>query len=142
MVFMATLVMACGGTQDPPVDAAVAPFVGRWDADSLTLTNDADTSVVANILEFGSFTINVQASGTYTATLVVFGQPSPEIGTLGIVSSSTLTLTPTLPPGPVATASYVFQSEDYLILDGPSEFDFNLDGTPEAAQVHFELQRN
>jgi hypothetical protein len=120
----------------------VAPFVGTWDADSLTLTSDADTTVVANIIEFGSFFITVEPSGQYTATLTVFGRPNPEIGQLTVLNPTTLTLAPSFPAGrPVATAQFVFQADDYLILDGPTEFDFNLDGTPESAQAHFQLQR-
>lgn len=138
----AALVMACGGDQGPQVDPRVEAFVGTWVADSLTVKNNADTTVVANILDFGSFFITVEASGTYTATLTVYGQANPEIGRLTVINSGTLTLTPTFPTGrPVATASYAFVG-DRLILDGATEFDFNLDGTPEAAQAHFELERS
>jgi hypothetical protein len=137
----AALAVACGGDQGPEVDPLVAPFVGTWDADSLTVRNLA-TSDTANVLEFGSFFITVQPSGQYTATLTVYRQANPEIGQLGVISGSTLSLTPTFPAGrPVATATYSFVAADRLIMDGATEFDFNLDGTPEDAQAHFELQR-
>lgn len=131
-------IAACGGGDDPvEADPAVAPFVGTWDADSLTLTHD---TIVANILENGGeFFITVEPSGQYTATLVAFGQPSPEIGQLTVVDGSTLRLTPTYPAGPSSTSSYFFAAPDSLILDGSTEFDFNFDGTPEPAEAHFEL---
>lgn len=144
-IVMVALGAACGGDQGPDVDPAIAPFVGTWVADSLTITNQANPTQVANILDptfGGSFSINVQPSGQYTATLTVYAQANPEIGWLSVINASTLSLTPTIPAGrPVATASYVFQSDDYLILDGATEFDFNLDGTDEVALAHFELER-
>lgn len=132
---------ACGSDDTgPDVDPSVAPFVGTWDATVLMITNGV---VTADILETGgSFFIVVEPSGQYTATLVAFESPGvPEIGQLS-VSGSSLTLTPTLPAGqPPSTAVYQFQADDYLILDGTTEFDINRDGTPEDVDVHFELQR-
>lgn len=140
-VLMMSLIAACGEDVIEP-DPAVTPFVGTWDADSLTLTSDAVPPDTVNLLISGSFVITVEPSGQYTATLTVIGQASPEIGQLSILNSATLTLTPTFPAGrPVATSAYIFPSDDYLILDGPTEFDFNLDGTAEPAQAHFELRR-
>lgn len=140
-IVAAILVAACGGEDPMEPDPALARFVGTWDADSLTLTNDADTTVVANVLELGSFFIIVEESGQYTATLTVSGQANPEIGQLS-VSGSTLTLTPSFPAGrPQAVSTFLFMGDDFLILDGPTEFDFNLDGTDEPAQAHFELRK-
>ncbi len=38
-------------------------------------------------------------------------------------------------------STFLFEGPDRLILDGDTEFDFNLDGTLEPALSHFELQR-
>ena len=35
----------------------------------------------------------------------------------------------------------MFDGPDRLILDGDTEFDFNLDGTSEPATAHFDLRR-
>lgn len=138
---MVASVVACGET-GVEVDPSVARFVGTWDADSLTMTNDANPAQVANVIaNGGNFVIVVEESGQYTATLTVFGNPFVEIGDLD-VSGSTLTLNRDFPPPPsVAVSSFVFLADDYLVLDGPTEFDFNLDDIPEPAQVHFELSR-
>ncbi|MGD8281298.1 MAG: hypothetical protein PVF69_09095 [Gemmatimonadota bacterium] len=138
-IVMSVGVAACGSESGTDVDPAVAPFVGTWDATVLTLSNGV---VTADILgSGGSFFITVEPSGLYTATLEAFGSPAVEIGQLS-VSGSTLTLTPTQPPGqPAATSDYEFQSDDYLVLDGTAEFDINSDGTPETVDAHFELQR-
>lgn len=138
-IMMSVGMAACGSDSGTDVDPAVAPFVGTWDAVVLTLSNG---TVTADILDSGgSFFIAVEPSGLYTATLEAFGSPAVQVGQLS-VSGSTLTLTPTLPPGePAATSDYEFQSDQYLVLDGTAEFDINLDGTSETVDAHFELQR-
>jgi hypothetical protein len=140
---MVALGGACGGDDPVEPDPAVAPFVGTWQADSLTISALPPDMTVANILGVGgSFFITVESSGQYTASLEILGQSSPEIGQLTVLSGSTLRLTPTTPPGPSVVATYFFARPDSLILDGPTEFDFNNDGTPEDAQAHFELTRD
>lgn len=139
---------ACGGdggiTEVEP-DEAIEPFVGTWEADSLTLTSVADMSIVANLLEVGgSFTINVQPSGAYTATLVFTDGdttvPSVEIGQM-TVSDDFITLDATQPDRDPVTSSYTFLSSDRLRLEGPTEFDFNFDGDADPALAYFELVR-
>lgn len=141
---IAAILGACGGggsggTTGP--DPAVEPFVGTWDAEVFTVTNLADTTVVADLLENGSFNVVIEPSGLYTATLV-FGQfpPVVEIGQL-VVTGSLVTLRPNGPNPCPASSEYVFTRPDYLILIGPTCFDFNLDGEDEDAEAHLELQR-
>jgi hypothetical protein len=134
------LAAACGSGTGVEIDPAVAPFVGTWDATEFTVTSQADPGTVVDVLSLGEFHITVEPSGQYTASLAILGIP-PEIGQLS-VSGNTLTLDPTTPAtAPTATSTYSFTSADYVVLDGPTEFDFNLDGTDEAATAHIELQR-
>ena len=134
---------ACG-SEDPLVsgnDPAIEPFLGDWEATELVVVNDANASDSVDVLEEGGiFTINVQPSGTYTATLSFLGAPFVEIGQLSVFES-TLILQPTQPPGPSATSTFEFDGPDNLTLDGPLDFDFNGDGTPEPGQGHIELVR-
>jgi hypothetical protein len=131
-------VAACGSSS-VDVDPAVAEFVGTWDAVALTVTADAPPNIVADILASGGeFWISVEPSGQYTATLQYFGA-HPELGDLTVQNISTLTLHPA--GGTPAPSAYVFATPDSLILDGATEFDFNLDFVPEPAQAHFELVR-
>jgi len=141
-MLMASVMAACG-SDTIEADPTVAAFVGTWDADSLTMTNAGDTTVVANLLDFGSFVILIEPSGQYTATLTVLGSTGVEFGDLDAnAATSTIQLNRSAPPPPaVSTSSYSFVADDYLVLDGASEFDFNLDQIPEAAQAHFELRR-
>lgn len=139
-ILSVAVLAGCGGENgivEP--DPAIAPFVGTWDAEVFTVTNNANPTQVADLVESGSFDIVIEPSGLYTATLV-FGIPLVEIGQLS-VSGNTFTLTPNDPSRPAATSDYTFVQADYLTLTGPTEFDFNLDGTPEAAEAHIELRR-
>jgi len=128
---------ACGTDSIGP-DPALEPFVGLWDGVVFTVTGDAPPNTVADLLSLGSFWISVEPSGQYTATLEWLGGFA-EIGQLSVQGTSSLTLDPTT--GPPAPSTYRFATQDSLILDGATEFDFNLDGTDEPAQAHMELVR-
>lgn len=146
-IALTVAVAACGG-DDPVVpepDEAIEPFVGTWDADVYTMTSVEDPSVVADVIGIGgSFTLNVQPSGTYTATLVFTdGENTLSFGEIGelTVGSGFITLRPTQPPADPSTAEYTFLSAEHLRLEGPSEFDFNFDGEDEAVESLIELRR-
>lgn len=137
---LAVLVFAgCGdGGTDPGVDPALAPFVGDWLATELVMTSVANPSVAPDLIALGStFKLNVQPSGQYTAILIYAEQGATEIGTLS-VSGNTVALNRAFPSRGTTHAVYSF-SGNRLTLEGDTEFDFNLDGTPEPALVRFEL---
>lgn len=142
VVLGASIVVAACGDSDPvSADPAVAPFVGAWEASEFTITNSAEPDQTFDITDGGSFTIDIQPSGNYTATLLVEGLPDPEVeyGQLS-VSGSTVVLDPD--EGPPASATFTFEGDDRLILDGPTEFDFNFDGEPEDAEAYIVLERS
>lgn len=116
----------------------LAPFVGKWRASVMILTNTANPSVSVDLVQEGAtFTLSVLSTGEYSAALTAFGQTNTEVGTIK-VSGSRVTITPTSPPGPSLVAEFEFFGNT-LVLDGDTFFDFNLDGTPEPAQAHIEL---
>jgi hypothetical protein len=120
------------------VDKALKPFVGKWRAQSMVLTNAANPAVSVDLVDEGAtFTLSILATGQYSASLSALGQTNTEVGIIE-VSGNQVTITPTSPVGPSLVATFAFQG-DLLILDGTSEFDFNLDGTAEAATAHIEL---
>lgn len=143
MITVTLALVACGGGDDNmpfvPIEA-IQPFVGTWDAEVFTVTNDANSSTVADLTVNGSFDLNIQPSGLYTATLVFGSIPLIEQGQLS-VEGGFVTLRPNAPDTSPATSAFTFIRADYLRLLGPTEFDFNLDGTPEAAEALIELQR-
>lgn len=139
LALAALIFSACGETiVDPPTPGEFEAFEGTWDAEVFEVTSDADTTIVADLLVFGFFTFNVQPSGTYTATLTYAGVPVVEIGQLA-VSGNSLIMRPN--GGDPSTSTFVFLQPDYLQLDGPTDFDFNVDGTLTPAQAHIEIRR-
>ncbi|MFQ5537305.1 MAG: hypothetical protein ACE5GJ_07615 [Gemmatimonadota bacterium] len=140
---VAVLFLAACGSDDSPSepDSELSALVGDWEATTLELTNTANPAVVVDLIEQGAtFTLNVQPSGQYTAILIFSQQAQTEIGQL-TVSGATVTLQPEYPSGlPPTTATYTLEG-GRLTLDGDTEFDFNLDGTPEAARSHIVLVR-
>lgn len=133
------LLFALGCSEDPTGPKELEPFVGVWDANELVMTNQANPSVEVDLIQEGaSFTLSVLANGQYAATLTFLGQGTSEMGTIK-VSGSQITITPTQPEGPPLVATWSFLGEN-LVLDGESEFDFNLDGTPEASFSHIVLE--
>ena len=134
--------IGCGGSDGPTEvdpDPALAPFVGSWTALAMVVTSVANPSISPDLIQEGAtFSLNVQPSGQYTASLIFLEQVSTEIGFI-TVSGSTVTLKRDYPTQSTSTANYRFQG-GLLILDGGTEFDFNLDGQPEPATAHFELQ--
>lgn len=143
LVAGALLAAGCGDSSPTALTEpvpAVEPFVGEWHAVEFTVASVQDSTVSFDVTEGGAFSINVQPSGLYTAIVEFPDLPDPvvEIGQLSAVANS-VTLRPQ--GGPAATSSYNFEGADRLILDGPTEFDFNADGELEAAEAHIVLER-
>jgi hypothetical protein len=112
--------------------------VGTWQATELTLTNLANPDTSVDLIEQGAtFTLSILATGQYSASLVIFGQPSQEVGSVS-VSGNQITIAPN--GGSSTTGTWILQGNT-VIVDGDTEFDFNVDGIPEAATVHMELIR-
>ena len=131
---------ACGGDDPTGPDSGVDQLVGSWSATSMTVTNDANPSQSADLIEEGaSFTINVQPSGQYTASLTFLGFPSTEIGFLR-VEGNEIVFTREFPSAETSRAEFVL-SGNQITLRGPTEFDFNGDSSGEAATLESVLIR-
>lgn len=133
--------LACGEDQPGPGgDPALAALVGEWNATQLVLTSVANPGTSVDIVAMGAeFTLNIQPSGQYTAILLFSGQAGTEIGFVS-VSGNTLILRRNFPSEETTTAVYQL-SGNRLVMDGETDFDFNLDGSAEAATAHFDLTR-
>ncbi|HSG07462.1 MAG TPA: hypothetical protein VLA36_03825 [Longimicrobiales bacterium] len=140
LALVIVLAAACGGEDPVVVDPLVSPLVGDWTATAMVITSVANPDVAPELIGLGaSFTLNVQPSGQYTAILIYAEQASTEIGFLSI-SGNVVTMTHSFPDTKTTSATYVLAG-NRLTLDGDTDFDFNLDGTPEPALAHFELER-
>ncbi len=133
---MGALAFAATGCGSEPAGPDLNPgfMVGDWLADSLVMTSVANPEVVTDLAALGAvFTLLVEPSGRYTAILEGFGQASSEIGKL-TVDGAFVVLMPDSPPGPESRALWE-RVGDTVILEGESQFDFNLDGETEAAML-------
>ncbi len=136
VIFIGLAAVAATGCGEGLTEPDLNPdfMVGDWLAESLVLTSVANPEVIADLVARGAvFTLSVQASGRYTAILEGFGQPFSESGRL-TVDGAYVVLMPETPPGPESRGLWE-RVGDSVILEGESEFDFNLDGTAEAATL-------
>jgi len=139
--------LACGGGDgtgiDDPDEPSPAGFlVGSWIAEELVVTNSANPDQSIDLIaEFDAiFTLDVEDSGRYTAILTGFGQSSSESGTL-TVAGDILTMRATFPEQ-MTTVGTVRQEGGSVVLEANTTFDFNLDGTPEEAELFAVLAPN
>jgi hypothetical protein len=134
------LIVACGGSDPATPDPRISPLVGDWEAAALEMSHTL-APISLDLIESGaSFTINIQPSGQYTAILFFAGQNQTELGQVE-VDGDRITISPNVPGGqPATTGTFAFEGE-LLVVDGATEFDFDLDGTADPAQVHMELER-
>jgi hypothetical protein len=133
------MLLGCG-SGNGVVDPALEPLVGSWEATTFTVRH-RDEDITADVLASGaSFQLVIEGSGRYTATLRAFQVDNVEKGTL-TVSGSSITFRPREPePRDPVTSAWTLDG-GVLTLDGPTDFDFNLDGTPEPALAHIEFRR-
>ena len=141
LVWILALSAACGaGDAGLAPNPEVSPLVGDWEATAVVITSVANPDIAPDLIALGAtFTLNVQPSGQYTVILLYAGQASTEIGILS-VSGNVVTLNRSFPTHETSTAVYTLVG-NRLTLDGDTRFDFNLDGTSEAALGHFEMER-
>ncbi len=142
MSFMLAAAITACGSGDTPVDVStnplLLPFVGTWDATVLTIRSVADTSIVVDLLENGVSYITIYDSGNYQSTIAFGNAPFTEFGSLN-VTSGVLTLKPN--SGDPITRAYEFTSANIVRLDGPTDWDFNLDELDDPALLFMVMER-
>ena len=142
VIVLAVVLSSCGDDEPFAPDASLAAFVGDWRATSLVLASPAAPYISVDLIDIGSsFVLNIQPSGHYTAIMVFASQGQTEIGQISLSGASTVILAREFPTPRQDISTFVFEGPDHLILDGDTEFDFNLDGTLEPALSHFDLRR-
>jgi hypothetical protein len=133
------IVLGCSDNGTQP-NKDLAPLVGAWQANTLVMTNQANTSISVDLVEQGAtFNLSILSTGQYSASLTAFGIAGTEVGMVTIAGNE-VTIAPTTPPGTPLVAIWSIQGND-LVLDGDSEFDFNQDGETEPSFSHIVLDR-
>lgn len=118
-------------------------IAGTWNATraSFSLAADGPAVELEVVAAGGTVTLVIQANGRFTLTIVLPAR-SPEVSTGQLGFDEDLLV-----------VSYDEDPEDYelfgiqatettLSISGPSEFDFDGDGTDEAAIVELDMERN
>ena len=139
---LSVLVAACGGS-DPtggPTGQDLSFMEGAWSASVFQMTSQQNPALRVDVLASGGeFRITIERDGRYVAELEALGQSNVERGSI-TRSGTQLVLSPVSPPGQPERVDWRIIDET-LVLDGPSEFDFDLDLSPEPAMAHIELVR-
>jgi len=85
--------LGCGDPVPTGPDPLIEPFVGDWAATAFVLTSSVSDQVSIDLIQLGgTFDLNIQPSGSYTAILVYAGLGQTEIGTIS-VTATTVALT-------------------------------------------------
>lgn len=144
MALGVALLAACSGDDGVAPDPAIAFMVGTWDAAHFELTPDAAPDQSLDLVtELGAtFTLNVQPSGYYTATLTLPGvaSPPPETGQLE-VEGNELVFNRSTPSPATSRATYAEPTSGRVIFTGPTEFDLNGDQVLDDVTLEVELVR-
>ena len=133
--------LGCGDPVPTGPDPLIEPFVGNWAATAFVLTSSVSDQVSIDLIQLGgTFDLNIQPSGSYTAILVYAGLGQTEIGTIS-VTATTVALNREFPTRKNDVSAYQFVGDTVLILDGDTEFDLDFDGQEDPTLAHFELLR-
>tara|TARA_B100000949_G_scaffold81338_1_gene72775 strand:+ start:622 stop:1074 length:453 start_codon:yes stop_codon:yes gene_type:complete len=133
--------LGCGDPVPTGPDPLIEPFVGDWAATAFVLTSSVSDQVSIDLIQLGgTFDLNIQPSGSYTAILVYAGLGQTEIGTIS-VTATTVALNREFPTRENEISTYQFVGDSVLILDGDTEFDLDFDGQADPTLAHFELLR-
>ena len=131
----------CGDPAPTGPDPLIEPFVGDWTATAFVLTSSVSDQISIDLIQLGgTFDLNIQPSGSYTAILIYAGLGQTEMGTIS-ATANTVTLNREFPSRENEVSAYQFVGDTVLVLDGDTEFDFDFDGQEDPALAHFELLR-
>lgn len=135
--------VSCGDDSSVDPDPSIDFLVGDWNAVRFEIAPQGSPGDAFDLLDQGgSFSINVQPSGQYTAQLTFMGVPAPpEIGFIEVDGDELVIQRTT--PAPTTTTRAVYEeiASGRVVFSGPSEFDIDQNGTPEAITLEVEIVR-
>jgi len=137
-VLLAFSLFASCSDSSTGVQKELAPVVGVWDAQVLSVPDPENVSETIDVVqEGGSYALSILATGQYTAVFDLIVLQGFESGTVEI-SGIDITMTPTIPPGSVMAGTWMFQG-DVLTVDALRGLDYDGDGELEIIPIHLEL---
>lgn len=142
----AFLFAACGDDDDGtgPDGVTVADLAGSWTATQLQFTSTEGLGSVDIIQDLGgSFVLQIQSDGSFTADVNVPQMGSFELPGSVTISGSTLTVdfAQDVPPFNDFSADFTLSGNQLTLDVSDADFDFNQDGQEDPATATVILQR-
>ena len=129
---VALLVAVAVGCNDSTSPAAPSDFVGDWLATSYFLTSVENTSLSADLIEFG-MTLSITFTETsYAGTSTFPGEAAESFSGTYTIEGNQLTLVEVGEPGP-DTMTYTLSGNTLTMVGNDDEFDFDDDGQDDPA---------
>jgi hypothetical protein len=126
---------SCSGSGTEPIKD-LTPFVGVWEAESLTLSSPDNPSQGIDLVEQGaSYVLSILATGQYTAVFDLIAAQGFQAGTVKLFGNR-ITLTPSTPAGPSTSGTWLFQGET-LLVTAETLVDYDQHGEDELVSVVF-----
>ncbi|MEE9207006.1 MAG: hypothetical protein V3U67_01330 [Gemmatimonadota bacterium] len=126
----------CGGEATGPGGITISDIAATWNASQLLFTGISTSVQEDPIADGGSSVLTIQASGQFTFSIdFVDGSSLSDSGSLEFDSENQDFLL-VLFDGETVAEAYFFQlNGNAMSLNGLTEFDFDRDGTDEAASL-------
>jgi hypothetical protein len=144
LITIALLTLDCSKNSTEPENGDSnfpAELVGDWRATQFIMTNKANPTEQADLIQFGiSYSLAIQSNGNYTSTLAIPGEGSMIESGSSSVQGDQITVDPSNDDS--YTKTYAISGNTLTVIDDDSEFDFDDDGIEESANLTIVLQKN
>ncbi len=142
IVLAAVLVVGCSDSTDPG-NVSEDDLAGVWTATQFLFTSTADPNVTLDMIsQGGTFSLTINADGTYSEAGVFGGNPREVENGSGtyVIQGTNLMLTEDEDPEPF-TVAFVLSGNTLTLSATDETFDFDEDGVEEAATLEIVLTR-
>ena len=129
---LALLVSVAVGCSDSTGPASPSDFVGDWLASSYVLTSIENTSLSADLIEFGMTLSITFTETTYSGTSTCPGEAAEPFSGTYTIDGNQLILVEVGEPGP-DTMTYTLSGNTLTMTGTDEEFDFDDDGQDDPA---------
>jgi hypothetical protein len=123
-------------------DVTLADLAGTWNATQFTLTNPANSSQSLDLITMGgSFTLTINASGAFSGEQSLLGNTDTFSGTVQLIDNHSMVLIDGTNPSDRTDLTYTLTGDRLAVSSSDLTYDWNNDGTDEAASLSAVLQR-
>ena len=140
-VLAVAALMACGSSGTGPEDEnpTGTGITGSWRGFYFEMTSQADPSVSVDLVQYGvAYSITINADSSYTASTTFLGSTVEENGVLQLSGNN---ITMVSPQNGTFNGTYTLSGDTLSMNLSGMAFDFDQDGTSEAADLSTSLLR-